>query len=269
VYNDGTVQLTINGDGFEPGSMTTVALTLTSEEVGFDALYVQSDQAFDRIDAASLLLDDPGRGVGNPIHVVHEWINLWNTGGRGVFTSNEQRFTPPYQRSANNFAVRFTGYIYASSPGIRYFGVNCDDGFSLWIDGQLVGEYADSHNPATTDVTQNRTDGTMTFDFPTAGSYYLVVDYYENNAGEEIEFFQTDSGGGDRRLINIDSELIVFRDNDTRIDAADIEVVDENTITCQVDLNGAEPGTWNVVVTPEYGDAAKSVLPGAVQISSQ
>jgi len=177
VYNDGTAQLTINGDGFEPGSMTSVALTLASEEVGFDALYVQSDQAFDRIDAATLLLDDPGRGVGNPIHVVHEWINLWNTGGRGVFTTNEQRFTPPFQRSAENFAVRFTGYIFAASPGVRYFGVNCDDGFSLWIDGQLVGEYADPHNPETSDVLQNRTDGTMTFDFPAAGSYYLVLDY--------------------------------------------------------------------------------------------
>jgi hypothetical protein len=269
VYNDGTVQFTINGDGFEPGSMTSAALTLASEEVGFDALYVQSDQAFDRIDAATLLLDDPARGVGNPIHAVHEWINLWNTGSRGVFTVNEQRFAPPFQRGADNFAVRFTGYIFALSPGVRYFGVNCDDGFSLWIDGQLVGEYADPHNPATSDVLQNRTDGTMTFDFPVVGSYYLVLDYYENGGGEEIEFFQTDSVGGDRRLINIDSELVVFRDNDTRIDATDVVVVDENTITCQVDLTGAEPGAWNVVVTPEYGDAAKGVLPGAVQISSQ
>ncbi|MFC1604714.1 lamin tail domain-containing protein [Planctomycetota bacterium] len=269
VYNDGTVQLTINGSGFEPGSDTSVALTLLSEEVGFDALYVQSTQAFDRIDAATLMLDDLTRGVGNPIHAVHEWINLWNTGGRGLFTSNENRFAPPFQRGADNFAVRFTGYIFAPSPGVRYFGVSSDDGFSLWINGQLVGEYADSHNPATTDVTQNRTDGTMTFDFPAAGSYYLILDYFENNGGEEIEFFQTDSVGADRRLINIDSELVVFRDNDTRIEATNIVVVDENTITCQVDLNGAEPGVWNVVVTPEYGDTARCVLPDAVEIISR
>jgi len=70
-------------------------------------------------------------------------------------------------------------------------------------------------------------------------------------------------------LINIDSELVVFRDNDTIINATDVVIVDENTITCQVDLKGAEPGAWNVVVTPEYGDAAKGVLPGAVEISSQ
>jgi hypothetical protein len=269
VYNDGTAQLTINGSGFDPGSATSVALSLLSEEVGFDALYVQSTQAFDRIDAATLMLDDTARGVGNPIHAVHEWINLWNTGGRGLFTFNEYRFAPPFQRGAENFAVRFTGYIYAPSPGVRYFGVNSDEGFSLWIGGQLVGEYADPHNPATTDVTQNRTDGTMAFDFPAAGNYYLILDYFENTGGEEIEFFQTDSVGADRRLINIDSELVVFRDNDTRIEATDIVVVDENTITCRVDLNGAESGAWNLVVIPEYGDTTRCDLPGAVQINSR
>jgi hypothetical protein len=268
-YNDGSLQLTINGDGFEPGSMTTVALTLASEEVGFDALYIQNDHAFDRINAATLLLDDPTRGLGNPIHAVHEWINLWNNGSRGVFTANEQRFAPPFQRGADNFAVRFTGYIFAPSPGVRYFGVNCDDGFSLWIDGQLVGEYADPHDPATTDVLQNRTDGTMTFDFPAAGSYYLVLDYFENSGGEELEFFQTDSNGADRRLINIDSELTVFRDNDTVIDATDVVIVDENTITCRIDLTGAKPGAWNVVVTPPYGQTARGYLPAALQISTQ
>jgi hypothetical protein len=268
-YNDGSVQLTIDGDGFEPGSMTTVALTLASEEVGFDAMYIQNDHAFDRINAATLLLDDPDRGPGDPIHAVHEWINLWNTGSHGVFTTNEQRFAPPFQRGADNFAARFTGYIYAPSAGVRYFGVSCDDGFSLWINGQLVGEYADPHEAATTDVLQNRTDGTMTFDFPAAGRYYLVLDYFENSGGEELEFFQTDSNGADRRLINIDSELTVFRDNDTVINATDVVIVDENTITCRVDLTGAEPGAWNVVVTPQYGEAARGYLPTALQISSQ
>jgi len=267
--NDGTVQLTIDGDGFEPGTDTSVALTLLSDEVGFDALYVQSDQSFDLVDAATLLLDDPERGIGNPINTVHEWINLWNTGGRGLFTFNEFRFAPPFQRGAENFAVRFTGYVFASSPGTRYFGVSSDEGFSLWIDGQLVGEYADPHEAATTDVTQNRTDGTMAFDFPAAGSYYMILDYYENTGGEEIEFFQTDSNGADRRLINVDSELVVFRDNATTIEATDVVIVDENTITCRVDLTGAEPGAWNVVVTPPYGDTARADLPGGLLIIAQ
>jgi len=61
----------------------------------------------------------------------------------------------------------------------------------------------------------------------------------------------------------------VFRDNDTIIDATDVVVVDENTITCRVDLTDAEPGEWNLVVTPQYGDTARSDLPGAILIISQ
>jgi hypothetical protein len=151
---------------------------------------------------------------------------------------------------------------------MRYFGVNSDEGFSLWIDGQLVGEYADGRGPATTDVSRNRTDGTMTFNFPAAGSYFMVLDYFENSGGEEIEFFQTNSVGGDPRLINVDAELVVFRDNATRIDATNIVVADANTITFEVDLDGAEPGTWNAIVTPQCGETARCYLDKAVQVVS-
>jgi hypothetical protein len=259
VCNNNTGELRIRGTGFVPGSTPTVALTSASEEIGFDALYVQNSQSFDRIDAATLLLDDPDRGIGDPVYVVHQWINLYNSGNsHGEFPTNEQTFTPPFNTAdSTNFAVRFTGYIYAPSPGIRYFGVNSDDGFTLSIDDQLVGEYANARAPATTDVLQNRTAGTMTFDFPAAGSYFLVLDYFENGGGEEIEFFQTDSTGGNRRLINVDAELVVFRDDVTRIDATNVTVTDENTITCEVDIDIGEPNTWNLVVTPECGSQSK------------
>ena len=266
VCNSGTAELTVHGSGFEPGSTTSVMLTNASEEIGFDALYVQSNQAFDAIDAATLLLDDPDRGTNDPLHAVHPVINLYQTGDEGVFSPSLD-FAPPYNwGDPSNFAVRFTGYIYAPSPGVRYFGVNSDDGFTLSIDGQLVGEYANARGPATTDATRNRTAGSMTFDFPAEGSYYLVLDFFENGGGEEIEFFQTNSTGGNGRLINVDAELIVFRDDVTRIDATNVVVADENTITCQADLEGAEPGTWQVIVTPQCGDAARCDLVDAVQI---
>jgi len=268
VCNTGTAELAIHGTGFEPGSASSVALTSASEEIGFDALYVQSDQAFDRIDAATLLLDDPSRGIGDPVHAVHPFINLYYSGDEGEF-SPSSAFAPPFNSGEpTNFAVRFTGYIFASSPGVRYFGVNSDDGFSLWIDDQLVGEYADPRGPATTDCVQNRTAGTMTFDFPAAGSCFMVLDFYENGGGEEIEFFQTNSTGGDRRLINVDAELVVFRDDVVRIEATNVAVVDENTITFQADLAGAEPGDWHVIVTPPCGEAARCGLGGALQIVS-
>jgi hypothetical protein len=252
VCNNGTAQLTIHGSGFEPGATTSVALTSASEEIGFDALYVQSDQAFDRIDAATLLLDDPERGVGDPVYAVHPVINLLYTGEEGVFSPSDEFASPYNTGDPSYFAVRFTGYIYAPSPGIRYFGVNSDDGFSLWIDDQFIGEYPTGRSPATTDVT-NVTSGTMTFNFPAAGSYFMVLDFFENGGGEEIEFFQTDSIGSNRRLINVDAELVVYRDDVTRIEATNVVAENENTITCQVDIDVAEPNTWKLVVTPECG----------------
>ncbi|UCE49287.1 MAG: CotH kinase family protein, partial [Phycisphaerales bacterium] len=267
VSNVGTTQLTVHGSGFEPGSTTSVALTNASDEIGFDALYVQNSTSFDQIDAATVLLDNPNGGVGDPVYAVHQWINLYNSGNsHGEFSTDEQSFAAPFNTGdAANFAVRFTGYIYASSAGMRYFGVNSDDGFSLWIDDQFVGEHPTARAPATTDV-MNVTSGTMTFDFPAAGSYYLVLDFFENGGGEEIELFQTNSTGGDRRLINVDAELVVYRDDVTRIDATNVVVADENNINCQLDVGGAEPGMWNVIVTPQCGDAAKATLDDALQI---
>jgi hypothetical protein len=243
-----------------PGTTASVALTSASEAIGFDALYVQYSQAFDRIDAATLLLDDPTRGVGDPVHAVHKVINLLTTSSDGVFSPSD-RFAGTFgSGDPSNFAARFTGYIYASSQGVRYFGVNSDDGFSLWIDGKLVGQYADPRGPATTDCTQNLTAGTMTFNFPAAGTYHIVLDFYENSGGEEIEFFQTNSTGGDQQLINVNAELVVFRDDVKRIDATGVTVADANTISCQVDLNGAEPGAWNVIVTPACGETSRCIL---------
>jgi hypothetical protein len=266
--NSGTAQLTVSGSGFMPGSATSVAVTSASKDLGFNALYVQNTRGFDAISAATLLLDNPTGGVGDPVYAVHPVINLLNNGSDGIF-SPSAAFAPPFDSNSNdptNFAVRFSGYIYVPSPGVRYFGVNSDEGFTLSINGQLVGEYAYGRVPATTDCVQNRTAGTMAFGFPTAGSYHIVLDYFENSGGEEIEFFQTDSSGGDRHLINVDAELVVFRDDITRIDATNVVVADANTITCQVDLDGAEPGLWNVVVTPECGQAVKATLEDALQI---
>ena len=267
VCNNGTAELAIHGSGFDPGSVTLVALTgSASTEVGFDALYVQNNQSFDQIDAATLLLDNPDGGVGDPVYTVHPVINLFQTGIEGEFVNNDQFAAPFNVGDPENFALRLTGYIYAPSPGIRYFGVNSDDGFLLSIGGQLVGEYANARAPRTTDVNGNRTAGTMTFNFPAAGSYYLVLDFFENGGGEEIEFFQTNSSGGDQRLINVDAELVVFRDDVARVNATNVVVTDESTITCRVDLSDAEPNTWNVIVTPECGQAAQCDLEEGLEI---
>jgi hypothetical protein len=268
VCNNGTTELIISGEDFEPGTVTTVTLAKPSDEIGFDALYVQSGEGFDMIDAASVLLDDPSGGVGDAVEAVHHSINLWNSGDHGVFPADEENFAAPFDSDGENFAVRFTGYIYYSSPwaGVRYFGVNSNEGFRLSIAGQLVGEYADIRDAATSDVNGNLTDGTMSFAFPGPGKYYLVLDYFENNGGEEIEFFQTDVNGVDRKLINVDSELIVYRDDTKKVEAGDVVVHDPNTITCSANLIDAEAGNWNAIVTPPAGDAWRADMENALEI---
>jgi hypothetical protein len=50
------------------------------------------------------------------------------------------------------------------------------------------------------------------------------------------------------------------------IEATDVVVVDENTITCSVDVSGLDPGSWSVYVTPECGEAAQCHLDDAIDI---
>jgi hypothetical protein len=264
VCNTGPTDLTIVGGNFEPGTVTSVMFTNASEEIGFDALYVQWNQSFDAIGAATTLLDNPGTST--QVRGVHTWINLFQTGSEGVFIDNQQFLSPFNVGDPSYFAARFTGFIYAPSAGPRYFGVNSDDGFGLWIGGELVGQYAYARGPATTNVVTPGTAGTMVYNFPAAGTYPVVLDFFENGGGEEIEFFQTDSNGGDARLINVDSELVVYRSAIEKIVATDITVMDENTIACRADVTGATPGDWNVIVTPECGDAAKGTLVGGLKI---
>ncbi len=248
----GTHALTLTGDHFTPGSDTSVTFTLGSNEIGFDAQYVQHNQAFDRIDAATLLLNDV-TDSNDTYYATHAWINLSNGPGQGEFGNNELDFASPFDHDGTNYAVRFSGFILVPSPGVRYFGVNSDDGFSLRIDDQLVGEYADARGPATTDVIQNKTAGTMSLNFPQAGRYPVVIDFFENGGGEAIEFFQTDALGGDLRLINVDAELSVVRALTQEIEATEVLVETEQTMTCQIDLTDAEPGLWNVTITPPVG----------------
>ncbi len=256
VSNDGMASLTIKGSGFTPGSNTDISLGLASEETGFDALYVASDQGFDRIDAASLLLDEPQASVLDSLSTVYPYVNLGSARAQGEFLRGEYPFDPEYLSSAENFAVRFRGYIYAPSPGVRYFGVNSDDGFVLSINNELVGEYGDIREEATTDVTHPGTAGTMSYDFPESGLYHVVLDFFVNDSGAGVEFFQTDQHGHNPRIVNDGSELTVFRDNLAQIHATNVVVVDENTITCDVDVSGAKPAAWDVVLTPECGPLA-------------
>ena len=67
-------------------------------------------------------------------------------------------------------------------------------------------------------------------------------------------------------MINVDAELVVYRDSIARIEASSVMAVDDNRIICSVDVFGATPGMWSVIVTPECGEAAQCRLDDALQI---
>ena len=58
----------------------------------------------------------------------------------------------------------------------------------------------------------------------------------------------------------------MHRDEVIEVEATDIVVVDDSTITCRVNLSGVELGLWNVYVTPECGEAAQCYLDDALNI---
>jgi len=262
----GVVDVLIRGANLS--GTTQVSLTKVAEEIGFDAMHVLNASGFDRIEAATLLLDNPQDSLIDEIYSVYNVINLGNLRGQGEFKTGEQPFTWPFNLGFPNFAIRFMGYIYAPSPGTRYFGVCSDDGFALWIDGRLVGEYANLRTEATTDVANPGTAGTMSYDFPSEGAYALQMDYFFTDGQEGIELFQTDAGGGNRRLINVDAELVVYRSQAARINAMNISATDPNTVSCRFNLAAAPSGLWNLELVPECGPSAQCRLPNAMQVVS-
>ena len=260
------VELSIAGNGFEPGSATQVTLAKPSDEIGFDATYVKASLAIDHINTAVAFLDDPSAGTGEPMQAVHAVINLRSTAGDGLFGLNDP-FAAPYNAGVDDFAVRFTGFLHIPSSGVRHLGVNSDDGFRLSVDvngdgdwtdsGETLGEYPTSRTARTT---------MMSLNLP-AGSYYVVLDFFERDGGAEVEFFQADDAAGrNPRLINGGSQLAVFRDDTTAIRATGVVVRDAHTITCLADLAGAEPGLWDVIVTPECGPSAGARAPGILNL---
>ena len=59
----------------------------------------------------------------------------------------------------------------------------------------------------------------------------------------------------------------MYRDNVTTIDATNVVVVDENTITCQVNLTGAERSMYKVIVTSsDCGGASACELDEALAV---
>lgn len=65
----------------------------------------------------------------------------------------------------DNFVVEFSGYINIRQAGEYTFRAFTDDGFGLWLGGELVSQFTDDRRNDTTDVTLNLGSGMYEFRF--------------------------------------------------------------------------------------------------------
>lgn len=109
-----------------------------------------------------------------------EWFN-WDDldPAKRISTSSENQInydwhegSPGHGLGTDNFSVRWTGTFYFDEDWFYKFPVKSDDGFKLWIDGQLVGQewYEGWH-----DVAPDRR--------LSAGNHQVVYEYFEKYGG--------------------------------------------------------------------------------------
>src|SRR5262249_47905620 len=113
-------------------------------------------------------------------------INYVNTGG-GARYGNDATF-PGLTVGAHHddFVIHRTATITIPAAGAWTFGVNSDDGFSLTIGGINMS----TPNP------RAPADTLQTFNFPSAGDYFLDFVYYERGGGAEVELFAVQGAAG-------------------------------------------------------------------------
>lgn len=96
------------------------------------------------------------------------------TGGDGRFGDGEPTL---HGGDQSNFALRATGTLVVPTAGAWTFHVNSDDGFRLRIDGTSVMSVNGTRAPADSLITRTLT----------AGNHALVLTYFENTGGDEVE----------------------------------------------------------------------------------
>lgn len=246
------VAVTIHGGGFQPGTTPVVRLASASTESGFTAFYAERGTSFADIDAAEGFLTSQV-GVTRKLSTKHATISRRTEGGGEIFPTTP--FPAPWNTgSVDNLAARYTGFLSVPTPGRRTFGVNSDDGFRLRIDGTVVAEYPPPRGPGIT---------LGEYNFPSAGNYRIELTWYENGGGDIVQLFQQSTAGTNSPL-NGGSELNVTIDDPVVINATGVQVLDETTITAQLDLSTAAPGAWVLEIVPEQGSLCR--LAGALTV---
>lgn len=125
-----------------------------------------------------------------------------DSGSPGFFAGDRQIATPPMSASKgsfnswedNNFAMRATGFIQVTNPGVWSFVVHSDDGFQLRLgtNQQVVSAHLAPRAPA---ATTNRVN------FPVTGYYPFELIFFEWGGGALVEFFAFGPGQSTPTLV--------------------------------------------------------------------
>ena len=180
----------------------------------------QSGSALNSIADTRALFD----GVGNLINETttsHLTINF-RENANGPFPNPEAFPLLGIQNGdTNDYAIKATGTIYTSQPGIYTFGFNSDDGGGLWIDGNPV-VVADINRGSATSL------GAVDLAF---GNHEMEFLYWERGGGAQVQLFAHNQVGdfsaaafnvGDYHLLETSTASTDDSDGDLLADAWEI-----------------------------------------------
>lgn len=134
-------------------------------------------------------LADPG----THISVTTEFspvINFRNTGPTGRYDSDLPFPGTVIGTDVNDFITVVTGVIVIPSAGLRTFGVNSGDGFSLQL-SKFPHVYSTSFQ-----AIRNGGDTLAVFDLPEAGLYEVRLLHFDRDQGSGLEFFSAPGSFG-------------------------------------------------------------------------
>ena len=171
----------------------------------------------------------------------------------------------------NNFFMRFTGLIEVFTAGSYVFRVNSDDGFFLFIDGELVSEFPGPRGAADTDTA---------FMVLSPGGHSVELYYFEFAGGDNVIFsyslddgaFQTVGTTGDINTVtlSLDAALTINEDSAAAslfsasvLDPSMVMDIDSVSLTATLTLANPAAGTLSGGGFIETGTPGKYSLTGA------
>jgi beta-glucosidase len=103
----------------------------------------------------------------------------------------------------NNYSVRWTGVLVPPQSGEFVVGFRGQDGWRLWLDGNLVGEDWNVHHPATIE--------TKTMQWEKDHAYAVKIEYYQTVRSAEARLMWSLPGGQTQEAVDAaaQSDLVV------------------------------------------------------------